>query len=78
MARPEMPAHVQKELSSTLRELRGYCKNKTTLREILDGEDDTKTARAVLNGANGDEIIWSLGYLNALADVYKCDPTDLM
>jgi hypothetical protein len=74
----KIPPHVQVKLTDILEELKIYCKTDKTLREVIDGEDDSKAARAVLDGQDGDEIIWSLGYLNALADVCKCEPSELV
>jgi hypothetical protein len=73
----KIPSHVRAELKQVIGGLKIFCKSQSTLAEILDGEDDTKETRAVLEGKDGDEIIWSLGYLNAIADVCKCKPSEL-
>lgn len=76
---PHLPTKSRKALAEILGGLRAFCNNDQALiEELVSGEDETKRTRAALRGKEGGEIQFSLGYIYALADVYDCEPVDLV
>lgn len=76
---PHLPVAAQKALKEILGGLREFCNNDQALiEELVSGEDETKKTRAALKGKEGGEIKFALGYIYALADVYDCEPVELV